>query len=1342
MSVRRHRAFAGLVSLAVVLSATLASAQGALTHGANPVGVLASAGQLDSWTFTATAGSAIVVSAAEIGGDSDLWPWVRIYAPNNALLASAYNAVTAQAAVTATLTGTYTVVVATNDAGNDATGDYRITLALVPGTPVVSAGDEGGPLTNGANHAGALFEGDLDQWTFDATAGAAMVVSAGETGGDTAVWPWVRLYAPNGALVASAYNQIVAQVAATASLSGTYTVLVSSNDSGHAAVGNYQITLALIPGPTPVVPAGDQGGPLTNGANHQGTLHAGDLDQWTFSATAGASAVVSVGEVGGDSAVWPWIRLYGPTGTLIASAYNQVVAQAAITAPATGTYTVVVSSADSGNDDTGNYQITLALVPGPTPVVPVNDQGGPLTNGANHPGTLHVGDLDQWTFDASAGASIVVSVGEVGGDSAVWPWIRLYGPNGTLLVSAYNQVVAQATVTAPLTGRYTVLVSSADAGNDDTDTYQITLALVPGATPTVSPGDQGGALTNGANHSGVLHVGDLDQWTFDAAAGGSIVVSAGEVGGDSAVWPWIRLYAPNGTLLASAYNQVVAQVHVTATLTGTYTALVSSADAGNDAADDYTITLAVVPGPTPVVSPTDQGGAMTNGVTYPGDLFAGDLDQWRFYAAQGSAVNVGLSEIGGDSAVWPWIRLFGPNGTAVVSSYAAEVASASFTAPASGIYTIVVSSADSGLEAEGDYQIVATGISDPPTTADLQLTQMTSATTMNRGGPLTFTLAVTNLGPTSTAANVTVADTLPSTLSLVSCTATGGVVCTGTGNARAAAFGSLAAGASQTVTITATVLMSAGASITNTASASTTSIDANPANNSASVTITIPGTTSPTDTDGDGLPDAWETQFGLAAQSGYGADGAAGDPDDDGRTNAQEYGDGTHPRGFSTRYLAEGARNSFFQVQLALLNVGTAPARVLRRYLQPGGAPLSVFEILAPGQRKTITSQELDRLSSPDFSTVVESDEEVVFDRTMSWGGGYGSHAESGVPKPSTTWYLAEGSTSGDFSLFYLLQNANQAATSVTIRFLLPFGQAPIDRQYALPPNSRTTIPVDALGGVLAATDVSAVITSALPIIVERAMYRSTPTQAFAAGHGSAGVTAAATSWFLAEGATGPFFDCFILLANPQTQPATATIDYLLSDGRTFSKSYTVPAEGRFTVWVDNEEIPAGSGLKPLDNVAVSSTVTSDVPIIVERTMWWPSPAFSADFWTEAHNSPGATATGLEWAMAEGEVGGPQAAETYILIANTSTFAGSARVTLYFEDGTSAQRDFALLPRSRRNVNVSADFPEAAGKRFGSRVLSLGTTPAQIVVERAMYTSPGGVAWAAGTNALASRLAR
>jgi hypothetical protein len=266
------------------------------------------------------------------------------------------------------------------------------------------------------------------------------------------------------------------------------------------------------------------------------------------------------------------------------------------------------------------------------------------------------------------------------------------------------------------------------------------------------------------------------------------------------------------------------------------------------------------------------------------------------------------------------------------------------------------------------------------------------------------------------------------------------------------------------------------------------------------------------------------------------------------------------------------------------------------------------------------------------------------------------------------------------------------------------------------------------------------VISTPVPIIAERAMYFSKPGQTFAAGHGSAGVTAPATSWFLAEGATGPFFDLFILLANPNAQPASVTIEYLLIDGTTHTKNYSVPGNGRVTVWVDNEQIPAGSGVRPLDNVAVSSSVTASVPIIVERTMWWPSPAMTSNYWTEAHNSAGTTTTGTRWALAEGEAGGPLSAETFVLLANTSAFAGQARITLYFEDGTSAARTLTIGAHSRTTVSVSTQFAEAAGKRFGALIESLGATPAQIVVERAMYTSPGGVTWSAGTDALATRL--
>src|SRR4029453_12637357 len=101
--------------------------------------------------------------------------------------------------------------------------------------------------------------------------------------------------------------------------------------------------------------------------------------------------------------------------------------------------------------------------------------------------------------------------------------------------------------------------------------------------------------------------------------------------------------------------------------------------------------------------------------------------------------------------------------------------------------------------------------------------------------------------------------------------------------------------------------------------------------------------------DAGGLRDDWETGFGLDPRSASDVNGASGDPDGDGRTNAQEQQAGTHPRGLFARYLAEGALNDFFDVRLALLNVGTAAAHVQLRLLQPGGVVWSHAETLAPG---------------------------------------------------------------------------------------------------------------------------------------------------------------------------------------------------------------------------------------------------------------------------------------------------------------------------------------------------------------------------------------------------------
>src|SRR5437762_1069570 len=148
------------------------SAPRSLINGQTHSGTISAPGELHTWTFTATAGDYIALSIGEVAPVSvDFTPWIRLVSPTGALLANSSGASAAQTAATAPATGTYTVIVGTADAGNNATGSYLLTLAKAPGAFVTSAGDEGGPLTNGATQAGTIYLGDLDQWSFTATQG-------------------------------------------------------------------------------------------------------------------------------------------------------------------------------------------------------------------------------------------------------------------------------------------------------------------------------------------------------------------------------------------------------------------------------------------------------------------------------------------------------------------------------------------------------------------------------------------------------------------------------------------------------------------------------------------------------------------------------------------------------------------------------------------------------------------------------------------------------------------------------------------------------------------------------------------------------------------------------------------------------------------------------------------------------------------------------------------------------------------------------------------------------------------------------------------------------------------
>jgi len=239
---------------------------------------------------------------------------------------------------------------------------------------------------------------------------------------------------------------------------------------------------------------------------------------------------------------------------------------------------------------------------------------------------------------------------------------------------------------------------------------------------------------------------------------------------------------------------------------------------------------------------------------------------------------------------------------------------------------------------------------------------------------------------------------------------------------------------------------------------------------------------------------------------------------------------------------------------------------------------------LAPNRRGTVKMNDI--LPGVDVSTVVTANQPVIAERAMYWSNWAGCHASLGVTATATTWYLAEGCTSGSFDTWILLQNPNTTSATVVATIMQDNGTT-VQIPTTVAPNSRGTIHVD---DTVPSSSFSSTITSDVGIVVERSMYFDSGN----AGHNTPGKTSVATTWYLAEGCTTGGFDEWILIQNPQLTAATVTLTLMRDDGGTVIREYTVPATSRQSILVNR--LASGS---------VSATLTSDIGIVVERAMYW-----------------------------------------------------------------------------------------------------------------------------------------
>ncbi len=171
-----------------------------------------------------------------------------------------------------------------------------------------------------------------------------------------------------------------------------------------------------------------------------------------------------------------------------------------------------------------------------------------------------------------------------------------------------------------------------------------------------------------------------------------------------------------------------------------------------------------------------------------------------------------------------------------------------------------------------------------------------------------------------------------------------------------------------------------------------------------------------------------------------------------------------------------------------------------------------------------------------------------------------------------------------------LVENPGASAVKVDLELLTSEGQATPEalKGVLIPAFSRRSF---RLNDYCETFDVSTVVSASGPVVVERSTYG--PGRVWATS--STGVSALASTWYLAEGCTAGGMETWVLVENPGASAVKVDLELLTSEGKATPealKGVLVPAFSRRSFRLNDY----------CETFDVSTVVSASGPVVVERS--------------------------------------------------------------------------------------------------------------------------------------------